>query len=242
MRVFDMIVDERHRAADLLAGLTPEQWRQPTLCDAWTVHEIGAHLISYLRFGRTKLYLGLATTLADLDLINLRLTRREARRSPDRIVELLRAGARSRISIPRSGFDPVLTDLVLHDLDIRRPLGIARPIPEDRLWVAFGHLTASPSPGFTMGARLAGLRIEAADTGWAHGSGALVRGDAEAVVLAVSGRAVAFDELEGDGVAVLRDRVLFRGTARPARRLMTIANVLLHPPPPERRSLEATGP
>ena len=35
---------QRVRVADLLEGLTEEQWRQPSLCDGWTVRDVGAHL------------------------------------------------------------------------------------------------------------------------------------------------------------------------------------------------------
>lgn len=236
-----MIVDERRHAADLFAGLTAEQLSQPSLCDAWTMHEVAAHLTTFLRFGQAKIYLGILATGADIDKLNLWLTGRAARRPIGEIIETLRARADARTTIPRSGYDPVLTDLVLHDLDVRRPLGLPRSIPEDRMWVAFNHLTRQPSPGFTMGSRLCDLRIEAADAGWTHGRGPLVRGDAEDLLLAIGGRAVPFDDLDGDGVPVLRDRVASAGKAKPTRRLAAVLNVLTKPPPPDRRSRRATG-
>ncbi|TCO62249.1 uncharacterized protein (TIGR03083 family) [Actinocrispum wychmicini] len=236
-----MIVDERRRVADVLADLTAEQFQRRSLCAKWTVHDVAAHLITYLRFGQAKLYIGIVATAADFDRINVWLTRREARRPSQEIVEVLRRRARSGVTIPRSGFDPVLADLLLHDLDIRVPLGIPRATPEERLWVAFHHLTARPSPGFTMGSRLTGLRVTATDTGWTHGDGAPVRGRAEALLLAIGGRAVAFDELAGDGVPLLRARVTTPPPkAGPLRRLTVPLGVLLNPAPPERRSREAT--
>jgi Mycothiol maleylpyruvate isomerase N-terminal domain len=51
MRVHEMIVAERQHMADLLASLSQEQLARQSLCDAWTVHEVGAHLVTYLRFG-----------------------------------------------------------------------------------------------------------------------------------------------------------------------------------------------
>ncbi|HEY0638810.1 MAG TPA: maleylpyruvate isomerase family mycothiol-dependent enzyme, partial [Pseudonocardiaceae bacterium] len=190
MRVYDMVVAERLRAADLLDGLTGPQWRSPTLCGAWTVHDVAAHLVSYLRLGRAKLYAGLVATAADLDRMNLILTRRYARLPSPTLVSMLRRGAGSRLTIPRSGYDPALADVVLHELDVRRPLGLPGQAAEDRLWVAFQHLAVRPSPGFTMGARLAGLRLHATDTGWTHGDGPLVAGPAADLLLAMAGRAV----------------------------------------------------
>ncbi|NUR28003.1 MAG: maleylpyruvate isomerase family mycothiol-dependent enzyme [Catenulispora sp.] len=181
MKVFDMIVAERRHMAALLATLTPAQLRTPSLCAAWTVHDIGAHLISYLRLGQLKIYYAIARTGADFDRFNIDLTRRYARRPAAEIAAYLDEYASSRVTIPRSGYDPVLADIVLHDLDVRRPLGIARPPHEDRLRVVFGHLAGVPSPGFAMRGRLAGLRLEATDTGWVRGTGAPDRGPAESI-------------------------------------------------------------
>jgi uncharacterized protein (TIGR03083 family) len=70
MRVFDMIVDERRSMADLLDGLSDEQLARPSLCEGWTVHDVAAHLTTFLRFGQAKLYLGIggrAAAFNDLD-------------------------------------------------------------------------------------------------------------------------------------------------------------------------------
>jgi uncharacterized protein (TIGR03083 family) len=242
VRVFDMIVAERELAAERLAALTPEQLARPSLCAGWTVHDVGAHLTTFLRFGQAKLYAGIAATAGDIDRINLALTRWAARRPTSDVVRVLRRHARSRTTIPRSGYDPILADLVLHDFDVRLPLGLERAVPEERLRVAFGHLTARPTPGFTMGGRLAGLRVEATDTGWRAGSGPVVRGDAVSVLLAISGRDTAPGTLDGDGVPLLRERLRERPKPSPALRLLTVARVALHPAPPERRSRLATPP
>lgn len=243
MRVHDMLVDERRRAADLIAGLSPAELRRPTLCAGWTVHDVAAHLVSYLRFGQAKLYLGILCTAADLDRVNVALTRWTARRPTGALVATLRRGAGSRTTIPRSGYDPVLTDILLHDLDIRRPLGIRREMPADRLRVALDHLTSKPSPGFAMGTRLRGLHFAATDLPWEAGGGAPVRGRAEDLLLAVGGRPAGLDALTGPGVEVLRSR-LVPGRAGPppvAQRLKAVALVLLSPPPPARRRRDATG-
>ncbi|MEV6692829.1 maleylpyruvate isomerase family mycothiol-dependent enzyme [Micromonospora sp. NPDC051196] len=242
MRVFDMIVDERRRAADLLDGLTADQLRRPSLCAGWTVHDVAAHLTTYLRFGQLKIYTAIVTTGADFDRFNVLLTRRAARLPIEKIVATLRRHAASRTTIPRSGYDPVLTDVLLHDLDMRVPLDIPRDTPEERLRVAFRHLTDQPSPGYAMGDRLRGLRLEATDTGWMHGSGPVIRGRADALLLGIGGRPWAFDHLEGDGLALLRSRVLDRTRRGVVGRLMAPLRVLASPPPRDRRSREAGAP
>ncbi|MER5263761.1 maleylpyruvate isomerase family mycothiol-dependent enzyme [Actinosynnema sp. NPDC002837] len=241
MKVHDMLVEERRRMADLLDGLDAGQLATPSLSAGWTVHDIGAHLITYLKFGQLKLYWGIVSMAADFDRLNRELTAKAARMPTSEITARLRRWSTSKTTIPRSGYDPVLADILLHDYDVRLPLGIERDMPEDRLWVAFQHLAAKPSPGYAMGSRLAGLRLEAVDTGWASGSGAVVRGDAESLVLAMSGRAVGLDALEGDGVPLLRERVAAPPPRGPLERLKTVLNVVVDPPPADRRSRDAVG-
>ncbi|HZN73746.1 MAG TPA: maleylpyruvate isomerase family mycothiol-dependent enzyme [Micromonosporaceae bacterium] len=242
MRVFDMLVDERRQMANLLESLTADQLAQPSLCTEWTVHDVAAHLVTYLRFGQAKIYFGIVAYAADFDRLNVMLTRRAARRPSHEIIALLRRRAGARTTIPRSGYDPVLTDILLHDLDIRIPLGIQRDTPEERLRVAFHHLAVEPSPGYRMLSRLAGLRLQATDTGWVHGVGPLVRGPADTLLLGMGGRVVAIDQLDGDGVPLLRARVTTAPPLRPLQRLMLPLNVLLRPPPPDRRSRRAVEP
>ena len=43
--VFRRTAANRRRAADLLAGLSPEQWRTPSLCAGWTIRELAGHLL-----------------------------------------------------------------------------------------------------------------------------------------------------------------------------------------------------
>jgi len=45
------------------------------------------------------------------------------------------------------------------------------------------------------------------DIGWTAGDGPAVQGPGEAIVLAAAGRKAALADLEGDGVATLRQRI-----------------------------------
>ena len=45
MAYWTEIAQERRDIADLLEGLTPEQWETPSLCSRWTVRELTAHLV-----------------------------------------------------------------------------------------------------------------------------------------------------------------------------------------------------
>jgi hypothetical protein len=67
-------------------------------------------------------------------------------------------------------------------------------------------LTRPAERGFVGVGRTRGLRLEATDINWSRGDGELVRGQAEALALGIAGRATVYDELEGPGIAVLRER------------------------------------
>ncbi|MBV9822752.1 MAG: maleylpyruvate isomerase family mycothiol-dependent enzyme [Actinobacteria bacterium] len=242
MRVYDMVVSERRHAADLLGTLTPDQLRTPSLCAGWTVHDVAAHLTTYLRFGQLKIYTGILLTAADLDRVNRWLTRRAARRPDAELATLLRRRAGARTTVPRSGFDPILADLVLHDLDIRVPLGIPRAIPRQALAVTFHHLTSRAAPGFAMGSRLDGLACTATDTGWTAGTGLPVEGPAETLVLGIGGRTAALDGLTGDGVPVLRQRLAATTRPGPLRRLRAPFSLVIRPQPADRRGRDAVAP
>jgi hypothetical protein len=62
--------------------------------------------------------------------------------------------------------------------------------------------------------RLGGLRWEASDIDWAHGTGPTVSGRAEALLLAITGRRGALGHLSGDGVSTLRGRLAGAGPAK----------------------------
>lgn len=46
MNVREMVWAEQDELRQLLAGLAPEDWNRPTLCEGWKVRDAVAHLIS----------------------------------------------------------------------------------------------------------------------------------------------------------------------------------------------------
>ena len=99
----------------------------------------------------------------------------------------------------------MFVDHVVHGADMLLPLGYDRPNDPERLRAA---LEAAPevAGGVRAKKRSQGLRLVATDHWTGGGAGAEVRGPAEAILLALTGRWVRGDELVGDGVAVLRQR------------------------------------
>jgi uncharacterized protein (TIGR03083 family) len=206
MDPFEEIAEERRALADQLATLTPEQQATKSLCEAWSVHDVLAHLIMPLEVSTPKVVLAVLMAGGNFDRANERVTRRLAQRPFAAIVDVLRRKADSRFTPPGSGPEAPLVDVVVHGLDIRWPLRLDREIPEQRVRKALTFLMTAPSGLVPKGA-LTGLRLEAQDIDWGHGRGPVVSGATDALLLASTGRAAVLDSLTGDGVPILRGRL-----------------------------------
>lgn len=210
MDVKHLAAAERRDLADFLETLSPEQWEAPSLCGRWTVRDVVAHITSYdtlsARASLRRVLKGrLASRGPGVDGPNALGVEASRGTTPAGLVALLREYAVPRGLTAALGGAIALTDGVIHHQDIRRPLGLPRVVPEDRLRVALPFSLRSPVLPSHRNAR--GLRLVATDLDWTHGEGAEVRGPAEALMLALAGRPVALDELSGAGLETLRARV-----------------------------------
>lgn len=201
-----MIAAERRRTADLIDSLTPAQLDTPSLCGSWTVREVAGHLVSPLVGSPWTLLPLVVRAGFRLHVANARLAQEVARRPAAELAAALREHAEHRFRPPVVGYFGQLTDLQVHGLDIRRPLGLPADLDPDRVRTSLDFLIGGRAVGFVDRRRVAGLRFEATDLGWASGDGPVVRGTGEAMLLTLTGRRVALPELEGDGVAVLTGR------------------------------------
>src|SRR5438874_2020437 len=125
MAILDLIAAERRTIADELDALTAEQAATPSLCGAWTVHDVAAHLIMPLTLGMSTVMAAMAASLGNFDKANIKLTAKVANRSIADIATQLRAQAENTFTPPGMGFEAPLTDALVHGEDFRRPLGIA---------------------------------------------------------------------------------------------------------------------
>jgi uncharacterized protein (TIGR03083 family) len=175
------------------------------LIPTWTVHDVAAHLVVPIEASLARVLLT-ALTSGSLDRFADRLTWRMARQPASELAEVLRTQAENRFAPPFLGPIAPMTDLLVHGLDLRLPLGIPRAIPEERTRLALDFLTGGKAFGFVRKGWLNGLRFEATNMAWTHGQGPLLRGHSDALMLAMTGRALALDPLEGDGVPMLRCR------------------------------------
>jgi uncharacterized protein (TIGR03083 family) len=98
-----------------------------------------------------------------------------------------------------------LGETIVHSEDIRRALGITRAYPVDAVVTVADFYKGS---NLLIGSknRIAGLALRATDADWSHGTGPEVKGPVLSLVMAMTGRTAADDDLAGDGVATLRSR------------------------------------
>jgi uncharacterized protein (TIGR03083 family) len=198
----------RAERADLLAflsGLTPEQWDSPTLCAGWRVRDVVAHIISYEGLRGRELLRRLARGRFRLTGTNAVGVAEMSDAGPDELIARLEQ--RLEPVGPTTGFGcrVALLDAMIHQQDIRRPLGAPRTIPPERLLPALAFARFAPPIGAFWRAR--GLRLVATDLGWTAGRGPEVCGPGESLLMAIAGRRGVVGELTGPGQATLAARI-----------------------------------
>ena len=189
---------ERSTLADLLEGLAPSEWAVHSLCPGWRVRDVAAHLTTATRRVRPP---GL------LDEPSARLPAAPPPPPPDeRSTEQLVADLRRPVPgahvRPGAGARDALVEVLVHGQDIARPLGLERPVPPPLAVLAAERVWAAKP--FRAAVRYPGVRFEADDADLVLGDGTTVTGPALAVLLALTGRSVALEELSGHGTGLLQ--------------------------------------
>ncbi|WP_432940031.1 maleylpyruvate isomerase family mycothiol-dependent enzyme [Kribbella sp. CA-253562] len=179
---------ERASLAELLSGLTADQWRTPSMCPGWTVQDVAAHVISSPQAKMLPVITGMARARGDFNRFVFEEARRAgARYSPEEIVAQYRQYAGSRRhplgTVPA---DPLL-DVLIHGQDIAVPLGIPRAMPPEAARAAAERIWAKSFP-FKARKRLAGRRLVATDIDWSVGEGEELRGPIGVLVQLMTGR------------------------------------------------------
>lgn len=201
--LMDLARDERTDLAAFLAALTPEQWQTESLCTGWTVKDVVAHVVSYdelspagllKRFAKGRVVHANEVGVAEYSTM-----------STDELLEFLSRHLRPK-GLP-AGFGGMigLVDGTVHHQDIRRALGRPRTVPAQRLQRILPLVPGNPRLG--AGRRIKGLHLRANAIEWEHGSGPEVTGTGEALLLAMTGRRQAADELTGAGAPTLIGRL-----------------------------------
>ncbi len=186
--------------ATLARGLTPEHWQVQSLCAGWSVRDVVVHAAYHTHRA------GLKETLGSAEKYTARLIAREHAETIDGLLAWFASPApavtrKSKVN---------LSELVIHQQDVRRPLGTTRIYPEAtiRMCLEFCTTVAGNYLVFdTKRRRGRGVRLAATDLEWSSGSGPEVLGTGEALLMAIAGRPVALADLTGAGVPTLAERL-----------------------------------
>lgn len=202
--VWTSIRTERAALAADLAGLTAEQWARPSLCAGLTVREVLAHLTAGASLNTLTWLAGVVRCRFDFDRqVAVRLAERLGA-TPDETLERFRHTVASTTKPPLPAV-AMLGETIVHGEDIRRPLGIRRDHPAGVVTAVAEYYRGSDLVVVAKG-RIDGLGLVADDGPFTAGSGPLVSGPTLSLVMAMTGRAAHCDDLEGDGVEILRGR------------------------------------
>jgi uncharacterized protein (TIGR03083 family) len=204
----DLIPLAEEERADLLAllrELTPAQWDAQSLCAEWRVRDVATHIVSYDELSKAATVATFVRGGLRTGKVNDIALSRYRGLDPAGIIDLVARNQRPS-GLP-SGFKGgiALTDGTIHHQDIRRALGLPRAIPERRLVPVLSFSLGAPTLSSKGNAK--DLRLVATDVDWSAGDGPEVTGPGEAILMAAAGRTDALDDLSGDGLATLRNRV-----------------------------------
>ncbi|MBD0838293.1 MULTISPECIES: maleylpyruvate isomerase family mycothiol-dependent enzyme [unclassified Streptomyces] len=202
--LWPVIRAERAALAADLEGLTDEQWATPSLCTGLTVREVLAHLTAAASLNAVRWMAGVIRCRFDFDKqVAMRLAE-QLGATPAETLERFRRIVPSTTKPPLPVI-AMLGETIVHGEDIRKPLGIRRDRPIEVLTQVAEYYRSTDLVVVAKG-RIGGLELVADDGPFTTGSGLLVSGPTLALTMAMTGRATYCDDLEGDGVELLRSR------------------------------------
>jgi uncharacterized protein (TIGR03083 family) len=209
------IDDQRTRTADKLEQLTADQWDHPSLCQGWTVRDVAAHLtLQQQRIRDAAVFVAqhprmlrnptLNATIHDSAVLQAQVL------SSQEITSRIRAMIGSRRHNAFVTPLETLTDILVHSQDIAIPLGLdlrMRPtvsvLAATRRWDTRNSWLDRVFRRFPLDT----YRLTATDINWTRGQGPEVTGPIGALLLLITGRSAALEQLTGEGAADLRSAV-----------------------------------
>jgi uncharacterized protein (TIGR03083 family) len=201
---WSLIHAERAALAADLAELTEDRWATRSLCDLFTVREVLAHLTAGASLNPVRWMAGVIRCRFDFDRqVAMRLAEQMGATPAQTLARFGRVITST--TKPPVPIVAMLGETIVHGEDIRRPLGIERDYPGTTLATVAGYYQGSDLPVNSRG-RARGLQLTATDGPFTAGAGPLVSGTTLALVMAMAGRPAYWEELNGDGVAILRER------------------------------------
>lgn len=203
MDLWAVTVEARRSILSTFEQLDDEQLNVPSLSEGWTVKEVLAHLVLAARPPARRYVAAVARARGNFDQANHALAVADADQSVSTLIADYSAVLDSRFAPPGWPVAAPLSDIVLHSLDVRVPLGLSTDRPAEHYEPVMGLLFSRIGRSFTHKGRPS-VSWVADDHDWISGTGAEVRGAMADLALAAAGRSARIDRLHGDGLPAIR--------------------------------------
>ena len=202
-----IIEAQRLSLAELLEGLSEQQWETPSLCGGWRVRDVAAHIAMAPQVpGISSMVADTVRARGSFNRLNHDVAVRHAARPVAQIVAKLRQYAGSRRLPLLTNYQNILFDTLVHGQDIALPLGLRRGMPVDAARAGATRVWTMGWP-FWAQRKLRGFRLTCTDIAWTVGDGTQICGPIDALLLLLTGRPAALPRLTGDGVPGLTARL-----------------------------------
>lgn len=146
--VFAATAAGRRSVADLLESLSERQLDTPSLCAGWDIRTVGAHLAEAAAPALGAFVVAVVRAGGRVHRANDAVARRAARRPRSESIALLRARADDRSAPPVTGARGPLTDVLVHEGDMRLPLSLPYDPDPAAVRTALEFVTTGRPVGF----------------------------------------------------------------------------------------------
>jgi uncharacterized protein (TIGR03083 family) len=209
--VWEHVKSSRVQLIAFFDTLSDEQWCQYSLCNGWQARDVLAHLILEYHYKFINSWKDFIRTGFSLNRF-LKYTAKDLGKRPTKeLLEYFRLMIDEQHKPSSVPVMNVLVDLLVHEQDIRIPLDQKQDIDMESLRLIFTHWEPKE---YNLGeritgiaTRISGLKFIMTDLNITKGEGLEIIGKAQDVLLTVVGRTVALDKLNGNGLAVLKNRL-----------------------------------
>lgn len=203
MDLWTITIGARQSLLSTFERLDDDQWNVRSLCEGWTIRELLAHLVLAARPPARRYIVAVARARGSFEEANKALARVDGRRPVDELLSDYRSVLEHRFSPPGWPQAAPLSDILLHSLDVRIPLGLKPEQPADHYEPVLELLFSRAGRSFARAGRPA-VRWTATDREWSHGAGQSVCGSIADLALTVAGRGANMDHLKGGGVPAVQ--------------------------------------
>ena len=204
MDIWPTVHAERKALAADLRGRSDEDWAKPSLCGTWTVRDVLAHMTSAAKLTPPLFFGKMIGSGFSFDKVQDKGVAAQLGATPASTLANFESVVNS-VKHPPGPNQTWLGEVIVHSEDIRRALAIRHQYPTEAVVTVADFYKGS---NLLIGSkrRISGLTLRATDTEWMHGTGPELSGPILSLVMAMTGRKVAIDDLTGEGVETLRSR------------------------------------